>query len=785
MTPMMQGSGQEMMGPAGADNMPGVAPPEQQMGQPDPNQPPQPGMAGQAAPPQDPQDQMKNLVDFALSDTNLAKKLVDKKDKDGNDILASMASEVLAGYKADELSREGWVERNKEWLKLSLLIRENKTYPWPKASNVKYPLIATAAMQFSARAYPALVPQDGKIVKAKVVRQDKQGIFQEKAIRVALHMSYQVMCSIPNWEEEMDKCLMTMAVSGICFKETYHCSLSNKHVSQLVYPENFCVNYYAKSLEKAYRKTRILEFYDNEIKEKVNNDEMFLDIEYGTPPMVEEAKIPIAAGTTPSNITSGTPHRFFAVHTYWDLDEDGYEEPYIITIHEGTEQVVRIIARWDSDGVQKDSKDKIISIKPVEYFTAFPFIPNADGSIYACGFGMLLGPLNESINTNINQLTDAGTMANMSGGFVSKNLRIKMGQVQVRPGQWTAVNATGDDLKNGFFPIPVQEPSQVLFNLLQLLITSGNQLASIAEIMVGKMPGQNTPATTTQETVQQSMAVFTAIYKRVYRSLQSEFKKLFRLNRITPGTVDEESQYLDEPLTQSDYDDTEHFIIPGADPSGDSAAQKTQKMAGVMQMLQLRTIDPMAATVRMLEAQEVPNYQELIAKPSPPPPDPKAQEMQGKMQLLQQKGQIDQQKGQQDLQLGQQAIELAQSKAAIEAQAGQQKLEHTQQMQALKLQGEEQSRRMDMILTTIEQHFKTKELASNLAANSVTNQQDIVHAQQKQQQLLDHTQQDHVQGMVHTAVEGKAKLQQGAEESKQKVATQKQLAKVKPKSGNK
>jgi len=48
--------------------------------------------------------------------------------------------------------------------------------------------------------------------------------------------------------------------------------------------------------------------------------------------------------------------RFYAIHTYWDLDEDGYEEPYIITIHKATQKVVRIIARWDMKGVKKDAK---------------------------------------------------------------------------------------------------------------------------------------------------------------------------------------------------------------------------------------------------------------------------------------------------------------------------------------------------------------------------------------------------------------------------------------------
>ncbi len=748
---MMPGSpsGQEMLGPQAADGMPGVAQPEPQMGQ----------MPQQPVEQPDEATQMTNLVDWALSETNLAKKLVDKEDDDGVLILDKISQKIIAGYKADEESRTPWMERNKEWINLALLIRENKTYPWPKASNVKYPLIATAAMQFSARAYPALVPQDGKIVKTRVVRKDKQGIFQEKAVRVAVHMSYQVLCVIPNWEEEMDKCLMTMAVSGICFKETFHDSLNKCHVSQLVWPENFCINYYAKSIEKAYRKTRILEFTDNEIKEKVNNDEMYLDIEYGQPKLLDPIKRPVGSEVTQPTISEATPHRFFAVHTFWDLDDDGYEEPYIITIHEGTEKVVRITARWDSDGVQKDAKGKILYIRPVEYFTAFPFIPNADGSIYACGFGMLLGPLNESINTNINQLTDAGTMANLSGGFISKNLRIKMGQMQVMPGKWTAVNATGDDLKNGFFPIPVKEPSPVLMNLLQMLITSGNQLASIAEIMVGKMPGQNTPATTTQETVQQSMAVFTAIYKRVYRSLQSEFKKIFRLNRITPGIVDEESQYVDEPLTVSDYDGTEHFIVPGADPTGDSAMQRVQKMSNVMQLLPLNTIDPMAATVRMLEYNEIPNYQELIAKPQPPKPDPKEMEAQAKMQQIQAKGQIDAQKAQMDMAAKAQELELEKQKAMLEAEREQMKMQHEQQMQALKLQGERQAQQQDMILQTIEQHFKTKMMNQDAALNDISNKQEIQHTEAKNQQALKH----------------------GDALGKQKVETQKQLAKAKPK----
>ena len=741
---------QSMMGNASPEGMPGMAGPEMPMEQ--QAQDPNALQEAQQQEQPDPEAGLGNLMDFALSEANLAKRLVDKKDKEGNNILDTISAAIMQGYEEDETSREDWLKMNKEWLNLALLIRENKTTPWPKASNVKYPLIATAAMQFSARAYPALVPQDGKVVKAKVLRKDKQGLFQQKAIRVALHMSYQVMYRMPNWEEDMDKLLMTLAVSGVCFKKTYYDSIIERAVSQIVYPENLCVNYYAKSIEKAYRKTEILQYYNNEIIEKVNNNEIFLDIEY-TAQEPDEEKVSITTKLTPPPVGKSTPHTFLACHTYWDLDEDGYEEPYIITLHKATGKVVRIIARWDSDGYKVDDKGKVLSIKPVEYFTTFTFIPNSDGSLYGAGFGMLLGPLNESVNTLINQLVDSGTLNNLSGGFVGKNLRIKMGQMQIKPGQWTVVNATGDDMKSSFFPIPTKEPSSTLFQLMNMLIASGNQLASIAEIMVGKMPGQNTPAGTTQEAVQQSMAVFTAIYKRTYRSLDSEFNKLFRLNRITPAIVEQEKMISGEELLTSDYEGTEDFIMPGADPTGDSAAMRMGKLQSIGQLMQMGTLDPMAYTKRVLEYTEIPAYEELLAKPQPPQPDPKAMESQAKAQLLTQKGQQDAQAHQQKMEAGAADVENKRALAMIKQEAEQMKLQFEEQKTAMKLQGDRHKSEMDTMKTVMEQHFQ-KMMGTNKL------QESALLSRQKLQQGA----QAHSLNMVAKQRESQAKIAQKRQE---------------------
>ncbi len=685
--------------------------------------------------------QMTSYIDYALTQANLAKKLKKKKNKDGGYILDEIGQEIRKGFDNDQVSRQSWCDKNDEWMKLALLVRENKTFPWPKASNVKYPLLATAAMQFSARAYPALVPTDGHIVKTKVVQADPTDDVWTAANHVAQHMSYQMLERVPNWEENMDKLLMTMAISGICFKKTYCDEQAGTHISSLVYPENFVVNYHAKSLETAYRKTEILRYNENEYREMVNNDEEFLEVDL-SPPVDEQEKEKkhAATGVTAPPLDKSTPHVFLACHTFWDLDDDGYEEPYIVVIHRDTKQVVRIQARWCMKGVKRDDKKKIISIEPMEYFTAFPFIPNPEGSIYALGFGLLLGPLNEAVNSIINQLVDAGTLNNMQSGFLGKGLRLRMGTTSLQPGEFKVVNATAEDLQKGVFVMPTKEPSNVLFQLMNMLITSGNQLASIAEIFVGKMPGQNTPATTTQDTIQQGMAVFTAIYKRVYRSLAQEFRKIYNLNRLMPDLVTQDSKDSGIEVSPSDYQLPLWVIIPGADPSGDTGTVKQAKLDAVGKLLQMGTIDPMVYTRRVLDANEVPNAQQLIKQPQPPAPDPKQQQIQQEMQQSAAEHQ-------QGMQKGQQEVQNKQALANLDLQKKGQELTHAQQMQALKLQGDQMDARHNTVLNTIEEHSKLSQAMleqmkahvktmQDMHTKAASTKQDLVHTEAKHRQTL-------------------------------------------------
>ena len=460
-----------------------------------------------------------------LESSNLAADLSDDK-------LIEIGKDVVSGYETDLDSRKPWEKDLKNWTELALQVASDKTYPWPNAANIKYPLLATAAMQFAARAYPTLIPSNGKVVKCKVIGSDPTGEKTMRAFRVSTHMSYQVMEQMDGWEEDMDKLLIALPISGTCFKKTYWDSSKQQNCSKLVLPKSLVVNYWTRCLEDAERITEVFYLSKRKVKERQNLG-IFIDVELGDPQTpADDVTTSINRSFQLANdFDETTPYTILEQHTYLDLDEDGYAEPYIVTVEAESNKVLRIVPRFSEADVLMDDKQNVVSIEAIQYYTKYGFIPNPDGGFYDIGFGRLLGPLNNSANTIINQLVDAGSLSNLQAGFIGKGLRIKMGETRFQPGEWKAVNAVGDDLKKQIFPLPVREPSQVLFNLLDLLLKSGKELASVAEIFVGKMPGQNTPATTTMASIEQGMKVFTAVYKRVYRSLTSEFRKIYKLNQ--------------------------------------------------------------------------------------------------------------------------------------------------------------------------------------------------------------------------------------------------------------
>jgi len=149
--------------------------------------------------------------------------------------LTQIGSDCAKGFEYDLSTRSEWENNLKDWTKLALQVREEKSWPWPKAANVKYPLLSTAAMQFNARAYPSLIPSNGDVVKVNVIGKDRDGTKLERAKRIGMFMSYQVLYEMHCWEEDMDKLLMMLPIIGTVFKKTYYNPVI-KQVSKAIGP---------------------------------------------------------------------------------------------------------------------------------------------------------------------------------------------------------------------------------------------------------------------------------------------------------------------------------------------------------------------------------------------------------------------------------------------------------------------------------------------------------------------------------------------------------------------
>lgn len=622
------------------------------------------------------------------------------------------------GFEEDLDSRSEWESNIDDWIALAKQTKEEKTYPWPGASNVKYPLVATAAMQFAARSYPSLVPSNGKIVNASVIGKDPTGEKYEKAQRVGMYMSYQLLHEMNGWEEDMDKMLMMLPIVGTMFKKTWYDKTEDKVKSKLVLPKNIVVNYWTTCLDESERVSEIIHLSPRLLKERQNLG-VYSDVELGDP-----VAAPNLAPSDADLNANALPYTIIEQHTFYDLDDDGYAEPYVITFDYNSGKILRISPRYLTQSIKfKEDGKGIAKITPIQMYTKFGFIPNPDGSFYDIGFGVLLGPINESVNTLINQLVDSGHLHNLQSGFIGKALRVKMGDQSLRPGEWRPVNATADDLRKQIVPLPTKEPSTVLFQLMGTLITSGKELASVAEIFTGKMPGQNTPATTTMATVEQGMKVFTAVYKRIFRALSEEFEKVFELN----NTYLDPNKYinvLDIEVGPEDFDNSVCDVVPGADPNAASQQEKLMKAQGLMEMLQVAgpIFNPVKVLSRVLEAQEQPNWQELFSdeviqsgQVPPPPPDPKLMAIQAKIQADQQKAAVD--------------IQAKQMKMELEGRTAEQKMAMEAQAHALKMQQQQESAQLKAA-----SDIQMANIFS--AAERTKAQQTVVHNEQQHQQKM-------------------------------------------------
>lgn len=566
----------------------------------------------------------KDLEKF-LDSPNIVDQLSEEK-------LKEISGKVLDELDEDKLSRAEWEMLVEKAMDLAKLKREVKSHPWPNAASIKYPIITNAAIQFASRTYPEIV-RNGQVVQAKSIGFDPQGLKQDRARRISKHMSYQLLFETDKWEEDFDKLLNLYSIIGTVFKKTWFDPVEGKNVSELLLHDELIVNNNIRSLETARRVSHLITMHTNTILQNMRSG-LFTELS------LDELK-----SGEDMNLENGE-HIVVEQHRYLDLDDDGYEEPYIVTVHQNSAKVLRVVPRYVSTDIVVNEKLEVVKITPTQFFTDFHFLPSPDGKFHSIGYGILMLHMNETVNTILNQLIDSGTLANLQGGFLGKGLRIKGGSMRLTPGEWKKMDsAAGVDIGRNIVPLAYKEPSTVLFQLLGLLINASKELSSNTEALQGTAESQNTPATTILALVEQGLKVYSAIQRRLHRSLAKEFKKLYKLNQLF---LDPQAYLvvLDDPQAQGliqvteegeviilDYEDEDLDIRPVSDPNMSSEAQRLAKDQAMLSLTAMPEINRREVLRQHLETLQVPNMEQILPPPQPAPPDPEMIELQSQLDM--------------------------------------------------------------------------------------------------------------------------------------------------------
>jgi chaperonin GroES len=556
--------------------------------------------------------------------------------------LTTLGQLCWQGYQRDEYSREAWKTRTSAAMDMAMQIQKDKSFPWPGCANVTFPLITISALQFSSRSYPNII-QGTEIVRYRVAGKDPDQRTLDRADRIGRHMSWQLLEEDVSWEEQHDRLLINVGIVGCNFIKTYFCPNLNYVTSELVMARDLVLDYWAKSVEDCARKTQLISMYRNEIYQKaqsgvfrrdVLDEEWFNSPPTQVPSDQKRIETDLRRGTKPPSPDQDSPFRMLEQHRLLDLDQDGYYEPYIVTLCEQTQSVCRLTARWEREEDVEIVNKRIRRIRPTEYFTKYGFIPAPDGGIYDTGFGVLLGPINETVNTAVNQLLDIGTMNASNGGFLGRGVKIRGGVYTQAPWTWKRVDSTGVDIKNNMIPFPERQPPDVLFKLLGLMIEYADRMFMTVDTMVGISPGQNTPAETSRNSLEQGMKVYSGIFKRIWRSMKEELKKRHRLNAmfLPPRKIFGNAGNW---VTQEDYRSDPDQVAPSADPNLVSDSQRLSQASAVLQAShQIPGFDVPEATKRWLTALKVDSIDTVYPGPdkAPPLPNPKAAIEQLKLQ---------------------------------------------------------------------------------------------------------------------------------------------------------
>jgi hypothetical protein len=479
------------------------------------------------------------------------------------------------------------------------------------ASKVVHPVMAEACVDFAASSARELLPPDG-MVKAEI-KGDADRKRLDVAERKAAFMNWQLTEQIPEYRDETEVLLTQLPLGGSQFKKWRYDAEQRRPVCEWVPIDSILLPYATTNFYSSQRVTEVQDITEDVYQQRVEQG-IYRDIDVGylsdlnteDQTSAQKANDKIEGKATTSKNVDGV-RRIYEITCFLRLDDDseteGRRAPYILTIDESTDKVLSLYRNWAY------GDDKLTKL---DWYVEYKFIPWRGA--YAIGLPHLIGGLSAALTGSLRALLDAAHINNSQTMLKLKGGRISGQSDRIEPTQVLEIEgAPGvDDVRKLAMPLPFNQPSNVLFNLLGWLTTAAKGVVTTAEEKIGEA-NANTPVGTTQALIEQGAKVFSAIHARLHRSQAMSFQILSRINHWYLEEMDNQSGVEIEVRDFAANND----IRPVSDPN---IFSETQRMAQAQAILQMASQAPQlydlrAAHRRVLKQMKVPAINEILPDP--------------------------------------------------------------------------------------------------------------------------------------------------------------------------
>lgn len=489
---------------------------------------------------------------------------------------------------------------------------------FPGASRVVHPILQESCIDYESHAIKELFPANGP-VKEKIIGEETPEKL-EKAQRKRDYMNWQLTKQMPEFRPQLEQLLIQEPMAGSCFMKLYHDKRVRRCRSEFIRLDDMILPAAADSYLSSPRKTHRLRLTQFEFESRVRS-KMYRDVSSIAPSMTPEKTATGEAlakveGVDDDAYNEDGTRLIFECANWCEVEgEDSGPAPYLITLDDTTREVLAVYRNWDEEDDLK---------RELEHMVDFVFQP-WDGP-YGVGFPQIMAGLPAALTGALRALLDSALINTVPSAVSLGSTRMGGQTKQIEIGAVNKIENTlgTNDIRQVVMPLPFNQPSPVLFQLLGWLDQAAKGIVTTAEEKIADASNEM-PVGTALALIEQGSRVFSAIHSRQHASMARVLAILHRLN----------AQYLEDEETveelgelvvkRSDFEGPMD-VIPVSDPN---IFSESQRYAQIQAVFQLKTqappglYDEAEVHRRALMLMQVPDYEKLLTKkPEPPQMNP-------------------------------------------------------------------------------------------------------------------------------------------------------------------